>query len=480
MNRSLSAIMHDFDFTPPPQPAFVYLHGGVDDEVVHQLMAIGYPIRGVVLANDDAGQGVSVPAPIIDHRTARQQLGKGEVPDLIVAAAVADEPTAAMAAYFAADRFAPARTRLLHPAATIPYFRVTYPGNFACIGFPGVGNIVVQAVLTRIQELHDLRHDGPFEPFCARLARNHGFFLRGFVDDALARWAPFETAFGQSASDRASVRIARPDGSYVAVLELPYCSYIGTNFGGHTFVTPRIKALLDTFAFRWFAVARDPLRVIVSNAAKVRRPPTIALNNVEWLESICVSLRQHAENAQDFGPDVLSVRYEDLLARPVETIQTCGRHLSMPVSREQAAAIWADVGFVPLTPAGPQHLNDPKAERTKHLSQDILANLQRFGIRDCCEMLGYEWLDSAVIPATADTGPDTGLHVSPLYGYMDLGSNDHASPTGVICTGSDPEWTDKVTARLQASRYRRFYGMLGPLTDEELANPQNPEPPSVQ
>ena len=173
------------DLTPNPPPAYMFVHGETDVELINNLAAIGYPIAGVIYSPETHEEGAqsqsdNLMVPIVSRDEAKQKLQSRQVSDLIFSTLLADIPKSSMAAFTAAVSWAPANSRLLHPAATIPYFRVTYPGLVATIGYPGCGNIVVQAILEKIQQNNGLGHNTGFEPFCARLARNHTYLVRGF------------------------------------------------------------------------------------------------------------------------------------------------------------------------------------------------------------------------------------------------------------------------------------------------------------
>ena len=449
------------DLTPTPLPAYIYCHGGVDRELIANLIAIGYPVRGVILVADAESADVE-DLPIVAEADALADLSQNLAVDVIVSACVGDDPVAAMAAYHAANAWAPQATRLLHPAATIPYFRVRYPGLFACVGFPGSGNVVTQAVLTQIQQHHGLSFDTGYEPFCARLARNQAYCTTGFIRDVLAPLGEFVHSGGHGHSERIGFRIEWPSGEFLSIEELPYCGYIGKNFAGHTIINERIKALLETFGYTWVRVVRDPISTIISNAAKRTRPPAASLNDQEWLSAISRWLAQYYAALDAVLPSAHTIRYEDLTKDPAASIVSLADAVKMPVDTGTAEAIWHEVGFKELTPAGPQHLYKPGQAKTGELSRAILTTMSEHGVADLTEWLGYAWPDIEALPCT--NAPETWNTQSLLYGSTAMSQQECVS--GLRCSANNPTLQADAARWLGAPSYSRYFGMLGSWEDQ--------------
>jgi hypothetical protein len=449
-----------------PKPAFVFIHGGIDTELIRNLIAIGYPLRGVVVS-PDAPQFISDPdiqSIVISLEDAYAALVSSDVSDLIVADGSVDDGAAQISAYHAADNWAPVSARLLHPAATIPFFRVRYPGLYACIGFPGSGNIVVQAVLQEIQRAGGVRHNLGYEPLCTKLARNSTFFLRGFLDEALSSLGPFETSMGHGASEHIGVRLRRSDGNFLYIQDMPYCGWIGQNFGGHVFMSQRLKYLFEEFGYTFFHALRNPLDAIVSNASKTTRPPEFALNNPAWQEMLSGRFKRYTRDIDLIRSVAHEVRFDQLLINPAQEISECAQFLNVSIDEQACGNIWDAVGMKPLTPAGAEHFFDPQSDKTRHLSREIVAALQTYGVQEISKRYEYPWPSDDYLAETNEPTDANMIRVSPLYGIGMPSEKTELKP-GIICESNDPDFLRVAVDLLSSSQYRRYYAMLGLFSD---------------
>ncbi|GIL00711.1 MAG: hypothetical protein BroJett030_06100 [Alphaproteobacteria bacterium] len=359
---------------------------------------------------------------------------------------------------------------LIDPVVAAVGWPVSFPGRFACVGYQGAGNILLGTILSRIQESHGGCRTDDISSATHRLAMRHSFLLTQAMESLRDYLGANDCVIASAQSEAVTMRIAWSDGRFVSVNNVPYCGYVGQNYGAHAPPDARLRELFDRLGYTWFFAIRHPLDTIASIAAKAMRPPELAIANDRWLET-----RQ--KSVYDFLAMVAAVperyrdglvRYEELIAQPVDTIRRIARYLGMPVSSTTAREIWEQTGFKALTPAGEEHLYQPGKPKHHYFTRKMLSRMEETGYRELCNSLGYDWPSDADPRAEglyADLSGKTAKATSPLYGILySTIPRRYLSVPNVFIRSNDQAILDKAEAWLERTLDRRFFELLGPLT----------------
>ncbi len=291
----------------------------------------------------------------------------------------------------------PPHVALRHPAFIAGLTGVPDTGRWAVTGYPGSGNIVLQAVLEQL----DLRRPPrpPLRIACETAAwgEHQGHFMHRVIETLLAdmelstehQAEDFVIAPGNLGS--CSIRITLVGGGSMFINYLPHAAFIGNNFGAHIrWCEPAVR-FFDHFGFRRIYLAvRNPIAVLASNAAKTARPLESALHDPAWFRSATRELSGYIEAALTCPDAYRTVRYEDLTNQPRETIQQLARDADFEISDADADAIWDRVGFKSLTPAGKEHLFNPRADKRPHFRAAHLDMMDDAGLDPAFTAFGYE------------------------------------------------------------------------------------------
>ena len=237
-------------------------------------------------------------------------------------------------------------------------------------------------------------------------------------------------------------------------------------------MSERLEQLFQAFGYRWVNVIRNPLSAIVSNAAKATRPPEIALNDPEWQNAVFGSMVDYYSFAELISGVAHEVRYENLLADPLSTIENCALFMDMSLDRKQCADIWDQVGLKSLTPDGRDHLFNAEVDKSKHVSREVLAKMEKLGISDLARRMNYSWPHPNELAKNNSIalGSPTTL-VNALYGRLvpQAGRQYWKKQVGIgslHCASNDFDALREAVDLLSKDRFRKFYTLLGPLTQD--------------
>ncbi|MEM8782830.1 MAG: hypothetical protein AAGE65_08220 [Planctomycetota bacterium] len=315
----------------------------------------------------------------------------GAPPDAILLLNGTADPPA-----YAADRFlkalawlharTPAHVPVRHPAVLAANLAPRFADLYAVTGYPGTGNVVLTRVLGKIEEHRAAQpapDDHPAWQQAQRYAQHHAKLMHAAAQGLLAVAAAathhaveeFVLAPGHlgQCSVRATLRsltASRRDEAPPTVFllnHLPHAGFLNRPYGAHSRWTDEAASFFPAFGYRRVYLAvRDPLAVLCSNAAKTVRPLEHALHDPDWFRPIAGQIADYHADAQNHRHAHRVVRYEDLTQQPRSTIQRLGRDAGVELTDAQADAIWQQVGFKSLTPAGDEHLFNPTADKRPH------------------------------------------------------------------------------------------------------------------
>ncbi len=240
--------------------------------------------------------------------------------------------------------------RLLHPVFVADHLRLDYDGRAVLGGFPGSGNTTARHVVGRLLARREVPLQAR-EELVANLASDYHFHtLLPAIDglfDLGGRYASLASAVG---GDRIRVEMQLAGGRLAMVCKLRSRTFLYERVHPtHEFLTPATVERFRGLNLTALAIVRHPLDVLVSNAARLCRPPDRALAHGSWFRHMAAIVKQyytHLLEQQDRG--VAVVRYERLLEAPAETVQQIGRALGLDVGRADAEALWDEAGFKPI------------------------------------------------------------------------------------------------------------------------------------
>lgn len=351
----------------------------------------------------------------------------------------------------------PERVPILHPAALAFGPGAAARGYWALTGFPGSGNILVQAVLRALRS-----DDGRPAGLPRHLGNAQALSLRRLVEATFGALPGFACHIGPglAAPHRAWVAVHWEHGWFV-LDGLPYAGFLERSVGTHADWTPANQASLEALGYRCFGVVRHPLDAIRSVLAKLGRGGQAALAGGPILERAALRHRVAIEAALRPDARLELIRFETLLADPVAEIVRLGTLLGQTVSSERAAALRDALLFRDLVGGPAPHLRDPLGESGSGFSAAALAVLERCGTRAIADRLGYAW--PARGAAQALDLPD--LHgAALLHAPLDLVAHAACQPPelpGVKVLADSEAMLDMVRAIAAVSLLPRFCRSLG-------------------
>ncbi len=278
---------------------------------------------------------------------------------------------------------------LLDPVFVADHVSLKFPGRILAGGFPGSGNGVVQAVIERL--LPDKPADLPSKEhvvgFLAgqRHERLHRRLERSFTDLGWKFSGMSHQRYG-----RVNWLVMGYSQEILVMYDLPgrahLCSTIQKT---HEILT---RALVERFAemeYRTLIAMRHPLDTLVSIAAKLCKPPSLVLANLEWFEKMARALRDYCAAALDVDGKSTLVHYERLITDPLAAVVEVAQAMERDCSPHRASDVWEQVGFRPLH-FSPGHLWQPGVGKwRKYLCRRQLEIVRRLGLDVLAAELGY-------------------------------------------------------------------------------------------
>ncbi len=305
----------------------------------------------------------------------------------------------------------PEDVALRHPAFLVGLTGFPDRGRWAVTGYPGCGNVVLQRTIEQIDLLRPPREVDRAAEEAAALGRHHGRFMYRAIEALLADAAlstgheadEFVIAPGNLGSCSIRITLAKDDtgvdGS-MFINYLPYSGFLGDNFGAHSrWCEPAVQFFRHFGYRRVYLAVRNPVSVLASNAAKTVRPLEHALHDPDWFRMATRELSGYVEAALTCPDAYRVVRYEDLITKPRGTIQRLALDDDFKVSDADADAIWERIGFKSLTPAGDEHLFDPRSDKRPYFRAEHLQMMNDAGLWPAFTTYGYD------IPTAGELGP---------------------------------------------------------------------------
>jgi hypothetical protein len=292
---------------------------------------------------------------------------------------------------------------VLHPVALADYLRFDHGGRVLLGGFPGAGNIVVQEIVRRLLEGRERPLGTKERRFAAHAREYHFGTLLPAVDGLFDLGGRYATRASALRAGRIRVDMQLANERLATLSNLRSRTYLYESLSPTH--EPLTAAVVDRFrSMRWTVVAviRNPLDVLVSNAARLAHPPTRVLANLDWVRRLATVLREYCMQVlaqRDRG--VALVRYEQLVEQPAASIQALAGALDIDLDPAAAEALWNDVGYKSLVPGSVGSSRGRPPRPGTGTWQEFLGRPQRQVLED----LGFGvLLDALGYPSALDGG----------------------------------------------------------------------------
>lgn len=303
--------------------------------------------------------------------------------------------------------------RLLDPVFVADYVPLRFPGRILAGGFPGSGNGVVQATIeTLLPE--------PAEPLAGRehLVSFLAGQRHGHLHHRLERSFP---DIGRKVSGMSHQRYGRVNwlamghtNEIFVLYDLPDRAHLlSTVHKTHEILSSDIFDRFVAMEYRPLVAMRHPLDTLVSMAAKLCKPPSLVLANLEWFQKMATALRDYCAAVLDADDRATLVHYERLITDPLVAITEIAAAMGRDCSPQRASDVWEQVGFRPLH-FSPGHLWQPGVGKwRKYLCQAHLEIVGRLGLDTLAAELGYHDIQPHSVGATALEAPPAAMIVPP-------------------------------------------------------------------
>jgi hypothetical protein len=300
-----------------------------------------------------------------------------------------------------------APNRLLNPVFLCDRVKLNFRGRVVSGGFPGSGNAVVQAIVDRLMQFQPRSWSGK-EHLMGFLAGQHLAQLQKQISTAVQNAGSimgYCTATPQT-SDAAVLHASTKEDNQIMLCDVPSRTHLHSDMHRtHQVLDVQSVEYFRNLGFEVFASVRHPLDILISVARKLAAEPQPMLTDLDWFRDVARSLFRYLRLLEDSRQNLHVVRYEDLIARPVEAIRNIAAVIDIACPEERAQEIWDAVGFKSLN-LNPQHLWKPGAGKwRKYLNENHLAIVRELEVVDILAALGYDTnldLGPAALPDDSD------------------------------------------------------------------------------
>lgn len=240
--------------------------------------------------------------------------------------------------------------RLVHACSGLNELAYDLTGRVHTVGFPGMGNVLLQSMIYRLMEQMPNPYPGIMQtPQLGILTPDHQSIWADLIRSRLQLLARDAVVYLPQAEDTVSLRVNCDDGRYVDLYGIP-------NPHWHTarLLTSHVLPSVD-FSRRWIARGgklavqmRNPLDTIVSCAAKLIRPPSLILEDLIWFRRIARLLAGYLQQVQELPAEKIVLHYEDIIDSPLTFGLRIAHALEANSDVARLGQIWADIGLKEL------------------------------------------------------------------------------------------------------------------------------------
>lgn len=299
---------------------------------------------------------------------------------------------------------------IVHSACALNDLHYDLTGRIHTVGFPGMGNVLLQSIIYRLMEKMYNPHPGIMPtPQLGILVTDHQKIVADYIIANLPFPKDVSYEYNPDTTQLVSIRFNCSDGRYLHLygIENPHW-HTGRMLTTHTAPTAH-------FADQWLKRGgkliigmRNPFDTIVSCAAKAFRPPERLLADLTWYRRMVRTLTAFLQQVHELPADKLIVGYEDILASPQTYILRIAHYLNVQTGIEHAASIWDELGLKPLAGHGvaskaSTHFFRPGAGKWREYLDTRHAHIAlEEGLVTQVENFGYEFtLDQFPLPSPA-------------------------------------------------------------------------------
>lgn len=302
--------------------------------------------------------------------------------------------------------------RVVDPVFICDRLKYDYRGRAVAAGFPGSGNAVIQAIIDRLMAFEPRSWTGK-EHLLSFLVGQRIQRLQKALSDAVERAGSTVeySSLTVASSDQVIVQVNTKEKGQILLLDVPSRSHMHSDLHRtHQVMDGQTIDYFRQMRYEIFISIRHPLDILTSVARKLALNPQRMLTDFDWFRDVADAVARYFHAFESSGDDLHLIRYEDLIARPLEIIRRIAAALDIGCSEEQARQIWDAVGFK-LLHRNPKHLWKPGAGKwRKYLTEDHLAIARELGIMEIVAGHGYDpnvELDASVaVEDRSETGQD--------------------------------------------------------------------------
>ncbi len=314
------------------------------------------------------------------------------------------------------------KNKILHPCFLADHLDLDYSGKVFVIGFGGSGNMLLREILMNLLPGVIPRTEMTTEEIFERLAFSNLADVRSILNN-------FLYIDGMGISSIGLWSLAGNDLFYAAtgidgnvdIKGIKTKLYLQnmTVQRSHEPLSEFLLHKLYKHHYKIFVPIRNPLDILYARAYKINQDfyyrlmaedPGLAqdlrksdtpvreqwgqarLQSKEWFEMKALEMKQYLESYLNICDQVFTVKYEDVIEKPIDTINNICTHLSLERSEKDNLELWKKIGFKSLAKSGaqPGHLFHPGSNVWKiGFTWQNLQILRDLGFESILSELGY-------------------------------------------------------------------------------------------
>lgn len=240
--------------------------------------------------------------------------------------------------------------RIVHACCALNELDYDLTGRVHTVGFPGMGNVLLQSMIYRLMERMPNPYPGIMPtPQLGILVPDHQQILAELLRARLRLPERAAVSFLPLTEARISLRFNCEDGRYIDLYGIhnPHW-HTARILTGHTLPTVAFSRRWIGHGGKLVVQMRNPLDAIVSCAAKLIRPPSRILGDLDWFRRMARLLTHYLRQVQDLPEEKVILRYEDVLDAPLTYGLRIAHAMDANADVEYLAQVWGEIGLKDL------------------------------------------------------------------------------------------------------------------------------------